>query len=398
MNETNDVSRSNKDLVKDRAVRLSSKTVLMAHREIKRTKRVATKTAKKTIRSVTKTIHKRQTGNISKRNIQGRSRLLGKNTKSVIRKQHEKHGLRNIAANSGNKNSPQNMIKEVAKSKVINKEVNNRLSDKVALVGKSVVQKAVRIMEMIVVLSVKTAVKSVFAIFSLIAPFVVVVCVVMLLLISVIGGYTSTDSNINGSYSSNRTENEETLQSGTVSNMRTSLTYMEVHSIPWYSSQSPFSGDIGLDKLRGDRGGNCTAYAWGRRCELEGKRTELGTYGNACTWYGREVSSGIYKCGQTAKVGAVCCWSYNAEGGNPGHVAVIEKINTDGSIVVSNSAYGSGTGRPILFYLTTYGSETELKTAFYKFNGYIYMEKVGEDEESEASSPESEESIEGGVD
>ena len=59
MNETNDVSRSNKDLAKDRAVRLASKTVIMARREMKRTEWTAVKTAKKTIRSVSKTIHKR---------------------------------------------------------------------------------------------------------------------------------------------------------------------------------------------------------------------------------------------------------------------------------------------------------------------------------------------------
>lgn len=395
MNETNDVSRSNKDLAKDRAVRLASKTVIMARKEIKRTERTTVNLAKKSIRSVSKTIHKRQAGYTAKRNLQCRSRLLGKNTKSAIYKQREKNGLRNITAKAERKNSPQDMIKEVAKSKVINKEVENRLSDKVALIGKSAIQKIITVMEMIVVSSVKTAVKTIFCILSLAAPFIITICVLMLLLISAIGGYTSAGANINGSYSSNSTENEETFHPGAVDDVRTSLTYAEVHSIPWYSSASPFSGDIGLDKLSGDRGGNCTAYAWGRRCELEGKRTQLGTYGNACTWYDREVAAGIYKCGQTAKAGAVCCWSYNAEGGNPGHVAVIEKINTDGSIIVSNSAYGSGTGRPVLFYLTTYGSETELKSAFYKFNGYIYMEKVGESEGTD--SPEVKESITGGV-
>ena len=36
-------------------------------------------------------------------------------------------------------------------------------------------------------------------------------------------------------------------------------------------------GDNGLDKNNGDRGGNCTAYAWGRRAEMENLVSEDGT-------------------------------------------------------------------------------------------------------------------------
>ncbi len=286
------------------------------------------------------------------------------------------------------KSNKQKYMKNRLKQEHINKLVRSGyLKKKTKLTGMSGVQKVLRIAGMMISGVIKAMGNVIFSALSLFAPLIIVCFVVVIFLLTIAGGAEAEDIT---SYVAGADSSSESVVPGSVSIVRTSLTYAEVHSIPWYSSKSPFSGDIGLDKLSGDRGGNCTAYAWGRRCELEGKRTQLGTYGNACTWYDREVAAGIYKCGQTAKVGAVCCWSYNAEGGNPGHVAVIEKINTDGSIVVSNSAYGSGTGRPILFYLTTYGSETELKSAFYKFNGYIYMEKVGGDEESEENTSNAE--------
>lgn len=154
----------------------------------------------------------------------------------------------------------------------------------------------------------------------------------------------------------------------------TELTYKEVSHNKWYSAHvaeggTPFSGDIGLDRYRGDWGGNCTAYAWGRRCELEGERTKLGAAGDAYFWYARELAAGIYKCGQTAEVGAVCVWDYGT--GANGHVAVIEQINKDGSIITSNSGYSTRK----LFYNDTFASEDELKTSYGNFQGYIYLEK-----------------------
>ena len=50
-----------------------------------------------------------------------------------------------------------------------------------------------------------------------------------------------------------------------------------------------------------------------------------------------------YKRGSTPKLGAIACWSLGVVGiGNDGagHVAVVEQINSDGSIIVSESNYG----------------------------------------------------------
>lgn len=83
---------------------------------------------------------------------------------------------------------------------------------------------------------------------------------------------------------------------------------------------------------------NCTGYAWGRWREILGKFHNL-SRGNAEVWWGKGDG---YKRGQTPKVGAVVCWRQGAAGSGAdgmGHVAIVEQVNADGSIVTSNSAY-----------------------------------------------------------
>ena len=80
---------------------------------------------------------------------------------------------------------------------------------------------------------------------------------------------------------------------------------------------------------------NCTAYAWGRFYEILGEKPKLYT-GNAGTWYNHTEDG--YKRGKEPALGAVICFS---RPGDAGHVAVVEKINSDGSIVTSDSGWGS---------------------------------------------------------
>ena len=87
---------------------------------------------------------------------------------------------------------------------------------------------------------------------------------------------------------------------------------------------------------------NCVAWAWGRAYWAWGIKPKL-SRANAEDWWGH--TSDGYKRGQTPKLGAVICWrkgkvGYSADGA--GHVAFVEQINKDGTIVVSNSNY-SGT-------------------------------------------------------
>lgn len=79
---------------------------------------------------------------------------------------------------------------------------------------------------------------------------------------------------------------------------------------------------------------NCTAYAYGRAYEILGSEPKL-SWNNAEQWYDYNKSNGYYKYGQTPKVGAIACWSYNGGGG---HVAVVEKVE-NGQITFSNSAW-----------------------------------------------------------
>ena len=124
----------------------------------------------------------------------------------------------------------------------------------------------------------------------------------------------------------------------------------------WYSTTNPFYPDNGLP--------NCTAYAWGRFWEIHPQVVPHLPTGNGEDWWG-SVSG--YETGQTPRLGAVICFADGPYSGL-GHVAIVEVINDDGSIVTSNSAYNGE-----YFYLKSgnasnnWGYEPE-----YRFQGFIY--------------------------
>lgn len=112
---------------------------------------------------------------------------------------------------------------------------------------------------------------------------------------------------------------------------------------------------------------NCTCYAWGRFYELSGQRPNLSTR-DAENWYGNTGDG--YTRGQSPKLGAVICWRRGVVGDDSdgaGHVAIVEQINADGSIVTSNSAYGS-----TLFYQQTLTPPSYSFSSAYTFQGFIY--------------------------
>lgn len=84
--------------------------------------------------------------------------------------------------------------------------------------------------------------------------------------------------------------------------------------------------------------------------------------GNAEIWYSNTIDG--YERGQTPKLGAVICW-YSTQSG--GHVAIVEKINQDGSILCSNSAYGGSR-----FYTNTLTPPNYYMGSAYTFQGFIY--------------------------
>ena len=125
--------------------------------------------------------------------------------------------------------------------------------------------------------------------------------------------------------------------------------------IPYYSTK------LNVYHQTGTPMPNCVAYAYGRIYEMNGE-APLINHGSAGDWYGMNKANGYYDYGSEPKVGAVACWS--------GHVAIVEKVNKDGSVTISESHWG-GT----YFDVRTYQDmNSHYGQAFY---GYIYTYNEG---------------------
>lgn len=132
---------------------------------------------------------------------------------------------------------------------------------------------------------------------------------------------------------------------------------------PFYPAYAPTPGT--LDAL-----GNCTWYAWGRAYEILGSKPQLST-GNAGDWYYYNSSNEIYGYSPNApKVGAIACWE--------NHVAVVEKVNSDGTIMISESSYKiDGVTEGIRFRTRDNLSGSEPDNYGDRFMGYIYLGNFG---------------------
>lgn len=114
---------------------------------------------------------------------------------------------------------------------------------------------------------------------------------------------------------------------------------------------------------------NCTCYAFGRFWELCGGSTPKLSLRNAENWYGH---SDGYKRGKTPKLGAVICWRKGAAGvssDGAGHVAIVEKINADGSIETSESGWQSSA---FWWRKTRQNDGNWGQSSAYVFQGFIY--------------------------
>ena len=106
---------------------------------------------------------------------------------------------------------------------------------------------------------------------------------------------------------------------------------------------------------------NCVGYAWGRYCEEQGITDCNLSRGDAGNWWYKNDG---YARGSTPKLGAVICWSNPKTGG---HVAIIEKINSNGTLETSNSAY-----KGKRFYMKTLSPPNYYMGSGYTFQGFIY--------------------------
>lgn len=135
---------------------------------------------------------------------------------------------------------------------------------------------------------------------------------------------------------------------------------------------------------------NCATYAYGRSMEIaieNGARwtsikhyenpywfTGECTYGNAEAW----MQQAEWETGRTPRLGAIACWD-GSKLKKGGHVAIVEQIGKDGTVILSNSDYGGKTfyiqiAKPDVGVITPYVGE--------KFLGYIYNPNIKSPEKS----------------
>lgn len=121
---------------------------------------------------------------------------------------------------------------------------------------------------------------------------------------------------------------------------------------------------------------NCVGYAAGRFNEIIGqnKFVYLPYPPNAENFYATAQSQGL-KVGSEPALGAIIVWQKGAtlnSSDGAGHVAVVEQINSDGSIVTSESGYGCAnpfwTTKRVKGADGNWGGGTG-----YKFLGFIYQ-------------------------
>jgi hypothetical protein len=110
----------------------------------------------------------------------------------------------------------------------------------------------------------------------------------------------------------------------------------------WNAGYAPISTNPPNPKL-GNAKGNCTWYANGRTKQLGRNSARVDVMlGNANQWDDQARAAGI-SLSRTPQVGAIAQWEGNSS--NPyGHVAVVEQVNPDGTILISESSYSPVSG------------------------------------------------------
>lgn len=142
-------------------------------------------------------------------------------------------------------------------------------------------------------------------------------------------------------------------------------------NLKWiHTSYGGYNKCILIDEDDGSCLPNCVGWAWGRWVGLVGKSHKL-SRSNAEDWY-VNTSDG-YKRGSTPKLGAVICWRGGRVGDNTdgrGHVGIVEKIYSDGSILCSMSDAAVGYSKGTRFYTMKLSKPYSL--AGLTLQGFIY--------------------------
>jgi len=134
----------------------------------------------------------------------------------------------------------------------------------------------------------------------------------------------------------------------------------------YYADNIFYQSDYGLP--------NCTCYCWGRWYELLNEKPKL-CINNARDWYWHNDG---YQRSQNPKVGAVACY----DDGKCGHVAIVEELYDDGTMLISESDYLT----PILFRTRRIGQHADAYEG-YRLQGFIILPISFEDEKPVEPTP-----------
>lgn len=126
---------------------------------------------------------------------------------------------------------------------------------------------------------------------------------------------------------------------------------------------------------------NCVGYAAGRFNEIigKGKFVYFQYPPNAEDFYDAGISAGL-QVGMKPLQGAIACWAKgkthtNSDGA--GHVAVVEDVKSDGSIITSESGYGSASPFWVSHRYKESGNWGQ--SSAYRFLGFIYQPETALD-------------------
>ena len=151
----------------------------------------------------------------------------------------------------------------------------------------------------------------------------------------------------------------------------------------WYSDANVFYAVV-VGQTRPYSLPNCTCYAYGRYAEIrEGFKEDMLPTGNAGTWFATAEAMKL-PTGQEPRLGAVACYGYidGQTGSHPGHVAIVETIQTtptgDLKITTSNSDYGDNHDGTYWYPSDVYKSEgyrtAWMRNAGIFLQGFIYVD------------------------
>lgn len=281
------------------------------------------------------------------------------------------------------KAAPRALIKKVSKAAMIKQLINEEHpAETLSLVGKQGINAIVHLMVRAARLMLRVAAKGLLKICILFSPVFLLFSGVFIVFL-LIGGGTA------GTVAYERYVKEiKDKSSKPLDSPRVEVTVLDYDSDAYAYYSNTFTGSVALP--------NCTAWVYYRRCELL-KAESITSLKDAETYWLYNNYNKVYESGMVPKPGSIAVWAKNSDesyvtdqkdkwgnyivktSGDAGHVAIVEKIDDDGTIYLSESGYGKENWNPYRVAIVRGGSESMQKrwnSLGYTFLGYIYLEKV----------------------